>query len=81
MKQRVNNGLLVVSLCSGESILQLDRTVGNETSYKLLFGQKPRVGLTALPLNTELIESISMEGQLNRVLGLKVTDKLKQSVT
>ena len=53
----------------------INRTVGNETSYKLLFGQKPRVlGLTALPLHTELIESISTEGQLNRVLGLKVTD-------
>jgi hypothetical protein len=53
---------------------QINRTIlGNETSYKLAVGQKPmRVGLSALPfLHTELINTITTEGHLNRILGLR----------
>ena len=60
---------------------QINRTIGNETSYKLVFGQKPRVGLSALPLHMELIDTIATEGQLNRILGLNETDELERSVT
>jgi hypothetical protein len=48
---------------------QINRTIGNETSYQLAVGQKRRVGLSALPLHTELINTITTEGHLNRILG------------
>ena len=45
---------------------QINRAVGNKTPYYLAFGQKPRVGISNLPLSEGLLNSLSNERQLNR---------------
>ena len=45
---------------------QINRAVGNKTPYHLAFGQKPRVGISNLPLSEGLLNSLSTERQLNR---------------
>jgi hypothetical protein len=46
---------------------QIHRTLGN-IPYRLLFGQLPRVGISSLLLDAALIDSLSTEAQLNRVI-------------
>ena len=45
---------------------QQHRTVGN-IPYRLLFGQVPRVGISSLHLDTQLLDTLATEAQLNRV--------------
>ncbi len=45
------------------------------TPYELVFGIKPLVGLSTLPLSTEILNSLSKENQLNNVF-----DKMKGSM-
>jgi hypothetical protein len=42
------------------------RTIGN-IPYRLVFGQLPCIGISALPLNTSVHTQLVMEAQLNRV--------------
>ena len=46
---------------------QIHRTLGN-IPYRLLFGQLPCVGISSLLLDTALIDSLSTEAQLNRLV-------------
>jgi hypothetical protein len=78
MKIAVSIGVWVVNLFSGGSILRLT-DLGNTTSYKLALGQKPRVGLSGLPLHKELIETIATEANLNKVLGLLDNGSIEDS--
>jgi hypothetical protein len=41
-------------------------TIGN-IPYRLVFGQLPRVGISALPLNASVLTQLATEAQLNRV--------------
>ena len=46
---------------------QLHRTLGN-VPFRLMFGQSPRVGISSLLLDADLINTLSTEAQLNRVV-------------
>ena len=46
---------------------QLHRTLGN-VPFRLMFGQSPCVGISSLLLDADLINTLSTEAQLNRVV-------------
>ena len=46
---------------------QIHRTIGN-VPFRLMFGQSPRVGISSLLLDTDLINTLSTKAQLNRVI-------------
>jgi len=48
---------------------QMHRTLGN-VPYRLLFGQLPRVGISSLLLDPNLINSLATEAELNQVVDM-----------
>lgn len=46
---------------------QVHRSLGNQTPYWCTYGQQPRVGISNLPLDPVLLDSLATEGDLNRV--------------
>ena len=46
------------------------RSMGNKSPYELLTGQRPRRGISSLPIDKELLTSLKNEAQLNNLLGI-----------
>ena len=49
---------------------QIHRGIGGRTPYHLMFGQKPQVGISSLPIDQSLFQSSATEADINRHLGL-----------
>ena len=47
---------------------QINRSIGNAMSYQLTFGQRPRVGISSLPIDVHLLDKLATEADLNDVL-------------
>eukprot|EP00965_Chrysotila_dentata_P194610 6176471-Pleurochrysis_carterae.AAC.1 len=49
--------------------------------YMLAFGQQPRVGISALPLAPELLDTLATEAELNTAVGLNEDAVLEEATT
>ena len=58
---------------------QKSRATGN-LPYTLVYGQRPQVGISALPLSAELLDSLSTEAELCRHLKVDPDKLLEHSV-
>ena len=58
---------------------QVNRTIGNTTPYSLMFGQRPRVGISSLPIESDLLDTLATEAQLNTVLGITADIPLEEA--
>ena len=52
----------------------------DDTPYYLLYGQRPRVGISALPLAPELLSTLQTEADLNRALQITEEATVEESV-
>ena len=52
-----------------------------EVPYRTVFGQYPRVGISALPLASTVVDSLKTEAELNQALGLGGTDDCASVLT
>ncbi|KAL9183045.1 hypothetical protein ACHAXT_004832 [Thalassiosira profunda] len=72
-----------IKLVQWECNTQIHRGIGNKMPYHLVFGQKPRVGISRLPLGTELLDSLHTEAQLSAVFnvaeGVPLEDAIVQA--
>ncbi|KAL9181125.1 hypothetical protein ACHAXT_009930 [Thalassiosira profunda] len=72
-----------IKLVQWECNTQIHRGIGNKVPYHLVFGQKPRVGISRLPLGTELLDSLHTEAQLSAVFnvaeGVPLEDAIVQA--
>ena len=44
--------------------------IRNKTLYKLIYGQKPREGISGLPISKEVLNKISTKQQLNQIFNI-----------
>lgn len=58
---------------------QIHRGIGNKIPYSLAFGHRPRAGISSLPLEATLLETIATETALNHVLAQENNCKRKNS--
>ena len=49
---------------------QFHRGIGGRTPYHLMFGRNPQVGISSLPIDQSLLQSLATEADINRHLGL-----------
>ena len=59
---------------------QINRSIGNKTAYHLTFGQRPRVGISSLPIDASVLDTLSTEADLNNILDLPANVPLEDAI-
>ena len=59
---------------------QINKSIGNKTAYQLTFGQRPRVGISSLPIDLSLLDKLATEVELNKLLNVPINILLEDAV-
>ena len=59
---------------------QINKSIGNKTAYQLTFGQRPRVGISSLPIDLSLLDKLATEAELNKLLNVPINIPLEDAV-